>query len=613
MVKSFLVPSGLVTTGRIAFCLLALLALSSSRSAGQSLAQSNPTGTATITGLVKLGEAPASGITLALIPEQGGRPGPPQMRGGQQQPKILQATTDDKGQYQFANVAAGRFRVTLLTETLVPASGDRRAGGVAVSVSDGQTVSQVNFVMAPGGVITGRVTDHQGRPVIAERIGLMTTNATGQPQQFNGGNRISYETDDRGVYRIYGLPEGKYIVSAGTESNRPGANRRIRYPRTYYPDATEAAQAHLVEVSSGSVAESIDIRMGAPMKTYAVTGRAVDADTGEPILGVPINVGAQRGGGPQGRGGGPAGGGNSSSTNDKGEFRVTGLLPGRYSISVQQAGLQNADSANLTSNLYNDPASFEISDGDASGVEVKVHRGATISGVVIVEGATNAAAPQLMISATSRGQQGQGQRGQGGGSGRQSAAMVGANGAFTISGLAAGTVRLNVNDFGGGPGRGGGGLTLVRIERNGAALNGDFEVASGQQVSGIRVVVGYGTGVIQGKVILANGALPAGTRLMVTARSLNTSAGGGQNRPAQVDAGGNFKLEGLYSGSYEVRVSAVTIGIGGGQGQGGQGRGGQRGGGGNQNRVRIPTATQTVNVTNGAVASLNLNLDLWQQ
>lgn len=619
MVKSFLVASG-----RIAFSLLALLALISSQSAGQSATQSTPTGTAAIAGIVKLGEAPAVGITLALIPDQGTSPGQPQRQGGQQQQKTLQATTDDKGQYQFANLAAGRFRVMLLTETLVPASGDPRAGGVSVTVSDGQAVSQVNFALSPGGVITGRVTDHQGRPVIAERINLMTMNATGQPQQFNGGNRFGAETDDRGVYRIYGLPAGKYIVSAGTEGNagnRAGANRRIRYPRTYYPDATEAAQAQLVEVSSGSAAESIDIRMGAPMKTYAVTGRAVDADSGEPILGVPINVGSQRGGGPQGRGGGPTGSNNSSSTNDKGEFRVTGLLPGRYSISVQQAGLQNADSANLSSNFYNDPANFEISDGDATSVEVKVHRGATISGMVVVEGATNAAAPQLMISATSRGQQGQGQgqRGQGGGTGRQSAAQVGANGAFSISGLAAGTVRLNVNDFGGGPGRGGGGLTLVRIERNGAAINGDFAVASGEQVAGIRVVVGYGTGVIQGKVVImngANGALPAGTRLTVTARALNSSTGGGgQNRPAQVDAGGNFKIEGLYSGSYEVRVNAITAGagFGGGQIPGGQGRGGGQRGGGDQTRVRIPSATQTVTVTNGAVASVNLNLDLSQQ
>jgi hypothetical protein len=272
MGKSFRIVSGL----------LAFLTLIFSQAASQTVSQQNPTGTATITGLVKLGDAPAQGITLALIPDQGGRPGPSQRQGGQQQ-KILQATTDDKGQYQFANVAAGRFRVTLLTETLVPASSDPRAGGVVVTVTDGQVISQINFAMAPGGVVTGRVMDHQGRPVIAERINLMTMNATGQPRPFNGGNRFGYETDDRGVYRIYGLPAGKYIISAGTEGNRPGANRRIRYPRTYYPDATEAAQAQLVEVSSGSVAEGIDIRMGAPMKTYAVTGRAVDAETGEPV------------------------------------------------------------------------------------------------------------------------------------------------------------------------------------------------------------------------------------------------------------------------------------------------------------------------------------------
>lgn len=622
-------------SGRIVVCFFLLATLTCvalSQSSGQAQPQPNSTGTATISGTVKLGEAPAIGITLALMPDQGGRPGPAQAPGGQQQ-KMPQATTDEKGLYTFTNVAAGRFRVTLLSETLAPANGDTRSTGVAVTVSEGQVISKVDFAMAPGGVITGRVINYQNRPVIAERINLMTIGATGQPQQFNGGSRFSYETDDRGVYRIYGLPAGRYIVSAGTgdnAGNRPGANRRILYPRTFYPDATDVAQAQLVEVSSGGVAEGIDIKMGAPLKTYAVTGHAVDAETGQPLPGVPINVGAQRGG-PQGRGGGPAPGGTASSgtSDDKGEFRVTGLLPGKYSISVRPLGVQSEDNAVASSDFYNDPANFEISSDDASGVEVKVHRGAIISGKVVMEGVTDpalaAAVSQVMISAISRGgQQGQQGRGQqGAGTGRQSTAQVSPNGDFTISGLAPGNVRLNVNSFGGGGGggRGGGGISLIRIERNGAAINGDFAVASGEQVTGVRVVVGIGTGAIQGRVVITGGVLPAGTRLTVTARSLNSSGGaGGQNRPAQVDATGNFRIDGLLSGSYEVRINAMVVGGGFGAGQGaggGQGRGGgQRGGGGaggNRTQVRIPDVRQTVNVTNGAEAAVTLNVDLSQQ
>src|SRR5262249_61173001 len=103
-------------------------------------------------------------------------------------------------------------------------------------------VSNIALTLARGGVITGRVTNSDGRPVIAERISLAIVGANGQVQPFNGSARSGYETDDRGVYRIYGLPAGPCLVSAGG-GDRPGVSRRIRYPLTYYPDAVEQAQA----------------------------------------------------------------------------------------------------------------------------------------------------------------------------------------------------------------------------------------------------------------------------------------------------------------------------------------------------------------------------------
>ncbi|MGH9769595.1 MAG: hypothetical protein ACREAB_19390, partial [Blastocatellia bacterium] len=491
-----------------------------------------------------------------------------------------------------------------------PSGGSGGPGGMVVTVSDGQTTSNIDFTLARGGVITGRVTDGDGRPVIAERINLAMPSANGRAQPFNGGARFGYETDDRGVYRIYGLPAGNYVVSAGG-GDRPGVSRRIRYPRTYHPDAAEEAQAQIVEVQTGSVVESIDIRLGAPLKAYAVAGRAVDADSGQPVFGVPINIGRERGQGPAGASGGV--------TNAQGEFRVTGLTPGRYSASVRSSGSPGA-----ASDFYSDPASFEISGDNVTGVEIRVHRGASIAGVVVVEGANDPSVTawlsQLTISANSRGgqsqraQQAEGQAGRGGAGGRQNFAQVGPNGSFRIGGIAPGRVRLNVNGFGGGGFGGGNGFSLVRIERDGAAINGDFNVASGEQIAGVRVVVGYGTGVIQGRVVITGGALPPGTRLRVSVRSLNSA---GQDRPAQpsfVDSSGQFRFEGLLSGSYEVRLNALAGGggFGGGRG-GGAARGGGQGAVPNRSRIQIPDVRQTVNVANGSSSGVTLSLDLSQQ
>jgi hypothetical protein len=583
----------MLTLLRSAFCLLLFVAVSRAAfSQSTSQASGQATGTGAITGAVKLGDAPASGITLALLPERG-RMGP------QPQPEMdiaNQAVTDEKGQYRFSNVAAGRFRVMLLAEAFVVSGAGARGGGVAVTVSDGQTVSNIDFALARGGVITGRVVDSDGRPVIAERINLAMAAQNGQAQQFNGGNRFGFETDDRGVYRIYGLPAGRYILSAGG-GDRPGQSRRIRYPRTFYPDAVEQAQAQIVEVEAGAVVESIDIRLGAPLKAYAVAGRAVDAESGQPVFGVSINIGRERGPGPAGA--------SSGVTDAEGKFRVTGLTSGRYTATVRSSGSPGGG-AEMNSDYYSEPVSFEINDDNATGVEVKVHRGASIAGAVVVEGANDpsvaARLSQLTISANSRGQS-QGQAGRGGAGGRQNFAQVGAQGSFRIGGIAPGRVRLNVNGLGGG-GRGGGEFSLVRIERNGAAINGDLDVASGEQITGIRVVVGYGTGVIQGRVVVTGGALPAGTRLMVSVRSLNSA---GQNRPAQVDASGQFRVEGLFTGSYEVRLNALAGG-----GFGGRG-GGARGGAANRSQTRLPDVRQTVSVVNGAPSNVTLNLDLSQQ
>lgn len=262
----------------------------------------------------------------------------------------------------------------------------------------------------------------------------------------------------------------------------------------------------------------------------------------------------------------------------------------------------------MNSDYYSDPVNFEISDGNATGVEVKVHRGASIAGAVVVEGASDpsvaARLSQLTISANSRGgqNQNQGQAGRGGAGGRQNFAQVGAQGSFRIGGIAPGRVRLNVNGLGGGGRGGGNGFSLVRIERNGAAINGDLDVASGEQITGIRVVVGYGTGVIQGRVVVTGGALPAGTRLMVSVRSLNSA---GQNRPAQVDASGQFRVEGLLPGGYEVRLNALV--------GGGVGRGGRGGGAANRSQTRLPDVRQTVSVVNGSPTNVTLNLNLSQQ
>jgi hypothetical protein len=98
------------------------------------------------------------------------------------------------------------------------------------------------------------------------------------------------------------------------------------------------------------------------------------------------------------------------------------------------------------------------------------------------------------------------------------------------------------------------GFVLSRIERDGVSSSQGIEVKEGEQVTGVRVIVNYGTARLRGVVTIENGPLPDGARIFVrlvkSGEALNL-------RPPSVDERGHFLVEGLPPGSYEITASIV--------------------------------------------------------
>jgi hypothetical protein len=75
-------------------------------------------------------------------------------------------------------------------------------------------------VMVKGGVITGRITNSDGEPVVNAGVNLvMARDAEGKPPML-GGVEIWIAADDRGVYRFWGLTPGTYFVYTGNYSGK---------------------------------------------------------------------------------------------------------------------------------------------------------------------------------------------------------------------------------------------------------------------------------------------------------------------------------------------------------------------------------------------------------
>src|SRR5690349_995686 len=115
----------------------------------------------------------------------------------------------------------------------------------------------VNLELIRGGAITGTVTNSLGEPVVAVRVrATLVRDMRGEISRPSIGNEQS--TDDRGIYRIYGLRPGTYIVSAGGPGFSPSFNPYDMDAATFAPSTTRDNAAEVV-VRSGDDS-TIDIR-----------------------------------------------------------------------------------------------------------------------------------------------------------------------------------------------------------------------------------------------------------------------------------------------------------------------------------------------------------------
>jgi hypothetical protein len=450
--------------------------------------------------------------------------------------RLPKTVTDEEGNYRLSGVPEGRFVVKVVAPSFVAAegAGANRAGsrmssndglaGYVLSIAKGDVIEGINFELTRGGVITGRVTDPEGKPVIGVWVGCSRIDRGG-----SGSSDGRSDTDDRGVYRIYGLPAGNYVVfvSRATKGLR-------RYRQTFYPDVTTGARATPVAVAAGGESREINIHLGQPDKSYAIRGRVVDEASGRPVPGINLSFRAVDG---------SAGGTQGFVTADReGRFEIKDYPPGRYEVQVVFTGSPNKG-------YYSDPFAFGVTDADVTGLEIKATRGATISGTVVIEGGDDPAPLSRLFALSAEQAQPEGESGT---RGRPAfvSTVIGPGGAFEFSGVRPGRTRINV-------GRLPQGFQLVRVERDGVPVTAGMNVSPGERVGGVRVVLASGTGSIRGQIKVVGGNLPTKFGWLLEVRR----AGGEQVHFEILDASGLFWVKGLAPGSYEVTATLDYVEI----------------------------------------------------
>src|SRR5215204_2955815 len=141
-------------------------------------------------------------------------------------PTRYRSVTDDNGNYRITNITPGMYMVFIKAPAFARA--DELSGEKSILVNKGETIENVDFALVRGGVITGKVTDVDGNPLIEENVYVMPAGSEERRAYYQNIN--SARTDDRGIYRIFGLRAGSYTVAAGQGDTGLGS-RRAAYGR----------------------------------------------------------------------------------------------------------------------------------------------------------------------------------------------------------------------------------------------------------------------------------------------------------------------------------------------------------------------------------------------
>jgi hypothetical protein len=440
------------------------------------------------------------------------------------------ATTDEDGRFLLTGLEPGRYRVVHRSRIHFSAGRARFRQwpeGKDLILAEGEAVEGIDFALETGGIITGRVTDAEGRPVVAEFVTLTQIIET-ERGGISRHSRSATNTDKSGVYRIYALPAGRYILSAGGPPDilrrlRP-ADRRYAYWRVFHLDVTDEAQAKVIELAAGTEAANVDIKLGSPIRLHAIAGRLIDAETGRVVPNGLFNFGSLR---EDSRWPAPQ---TDFRSDDKGEFRIEGLMPGRYAAFA---------TPDHKSGFYSEPVTIVVSEEDVSGVELELLRGASISGRAVIEGVGDPAAlPELpgLSVAPSPAVPGL----------PLASARFGADGSFHIKGLRGGKALFHLSKKG---------FTLLRVERGGVEQHSGIDLAPNEQVTDVRLVIAYGAEIVRGQIKVEGGALPDGALIGVDSRRISPDgAHGCPYAHALVDSRGHFTLEGMTVGDHELTL-----------------------------------------------------------
>lgn len=287
--------------------------------------------------------------------------------------------TDPDGHYELSDLRAGRYRVSasktgfLTIEYRQPRPFEP---GAIIELRDGQRVEEIDIALARHAAIVGHVFDETGDPVEGASVRVSQIEfIQGRRQLVDVDGARDRLTDDRGRYRVWGLPPGHYLVSAvvgQVEFPGPSMLDMPGYAPTFYPGSATPGGAALVDVGLSTDVTGIDFSL-APTPTARVYGQALSG-SGGPITGGLTMRSSARSGGVLSQVG--------AIINPDGTFIFPNVAPGEYVIQAARGPVNDWTEGEFASQIV------EVNGTDLKDVNLRTSTGSALTGHITVDDAS---------------------------------------------------------------------------------------------------------------------------------------------------------------------------------------------------------------------------------
>jgi Carboxypeptidase regulatory-like domain len=308
------------------------------------------------------------------------------------------------GHFQFRGIVPGHYRLRVTRNNYVDQEYGQRTvtgPGATLNLVGGQEVKNLLFRLIPSATIAGRIENEDGEPIAWSHVTALRTSYVSGKRTF--ATAATYSTNDLGEYRLFGLPPGRYFISA---MYRPGASHggsdseydyggvgslKENYVLTYYPGTYDSTKAQSITVKSGEEIPSTDFTMR-PASVYRVRGRVINTIPDPKHVEHPVVFLLPRGGAIQN---------DSMSFDDAnvakkdGAFELPGVAPGSYTIEAQ---IFDGDQQHAVTQ------SIEVGDADLDGIQLVISKGFNASGHIRWDGTPGHIEDELFVTARPDGQ-----------------------------------------------------------------------------------------------------------------------------------------------------------------------------------------------------------------